>query len=76
MDLRGFQAKNAGCRHELGVLSQAANVQRVVLLHDDRTDRATAGADTATAPAGRFVWVEAGRLSAGAVRQILGRLLE
>ncbi len=75
MDLRGFQAKNAGCRHELGVLSQAANVQRVVLLHDERTDRATAGADTATAPAGRFVWVESGRLSAGVVRQILGRLL-
>lgn len=75
MDLRGFQAKNAGCRHELGVLSQAANVQRVVLLHDERTDRATAGADIAAAPAGRFFWVEAGRLNAGVVRQILGRLL-
>lgn len=75
MDLRGFQAKNAGCRHELGVLSQAPNVQRVVLLHDDRTDRATAGSDIAAAPAGRFVWVEAGRLSAGVVRRILGRLL-
>ncbi len=75
MDLRGFQAKNAGCRHELGVLSQAANVQRVVLLHDERTDRATAGADIAAAPEGRFVWVEAGSLSAGVVRQILGRLL-
>ncbi len=75
MDLRGFQAKNAGCRHELGVLSQAPNVQRVVLLHDARTDRATAGADIAAAQEGRFVWVEAGRLNAGRVRQILGHLL-
>lgn len=75
MDLRGFQAKNAGCRHELGVLSQAPNVQRVVLLHDERTDRVAAGSDIAAAPEGRFVWVEAGRLSGGVVRRILGRLL-
>lgn len=75
MDLRGFQAKNAGCRHELGVLSQEANVQRVVLLHDERTDRVAAGSDIAAAPEGRFVWVEAGRLSGGVVQQILGRLL-
>jgi hypothetical protein len=75
MDLRGFQAKNAGCRHELGVLSQAANVQRVVLLHDERTDRAAADSDIAAAPDGRFVWVEAGSLNQGKVAQILGRLL-
>lgn len=75
MDLRGFQAKNAGCRHELGVLSLAPNVQRVVLLHDARTDRVAADSDIAAAPAGRFVWVEAGRLSQGKVAQILGRLL-
>ena len=75
MDLRGFQAKNAGCRHELGVLSQAANVHRVVLLHDARTDRAAADSDIAGAPAGRFVWVDAGRLSQGKVAQILGQLL-
>ena len=75
MDLRGFHAKNAGCRHELGVLSQAANVHRVVLLHDTRTDRAAAGSDIAAAPDGRFVWVDAGRLNQGKVAQILGRLL-
>ena len=75
MDLRGFQAKNAGCRHELGVLSQAPNVHRVVLLHDARTDRAAADSDIAGAPAGRFVWVDAGRLSQGKVAQILGQLL-
>lgn len=75
MDLRGFQARNAGCRHELGVLSAAATVQRVVLLHDARTDRATATADIAAAPAGRFVWVDAGHLNAATVRQILAWLL-
>ncbi|WP_310567985.1 hypothetical protein [Hydrogenophaga sp.] len=75
MDLRGFQAKNAGCRHELGVLSLAPNVQRVVLLHDERTDRAAADSDIAAAPEGRFVWVDAGRLSQATVAQILGRLL-
>ncbi len=75
MDLRGFQARNAGCRHELGVLSVAAQVYRVVLLHDDRTDRAAAGSDIAAAPAGRFVWVDAGRLNPARVAQIMGHLL-
>lgn len=74
MDLRGFQARNAGCRHELGVLARAAHLQRVVVLVDERTDRATAEADAAAAPPGRFVWVTAGRLGgrqAGAVLQAL-----
>jgi hypothetical protein len=75
MDLRGFQAKNAGCRHELGVLAVAAQVQRVVLLHDEHTDRAAAGSDIATAPPGRFVWLDAGRLNQGKVAQIMGQLL-
>ncbi|MGL4317149.1 MAG: hypothetical protein ACRCTL_11135 [Pseudomonas sp.] len=76
MDLRGFQARNAGCRHELSVLSTAAQVQRVVLLHDVRTDRAAADSDIAAAPAGRFVWVDAGRLNQGKVAQILSQLLD
>ena len=71
MDLRGFHARNAGCRHELGVLSLAAPVQRVVLLHDNRTDPATAASDIAAAPGRRFVWVDAGRLNQGKVAQIL-----
>lgn len=75
MDLRGFQAHNAGRRHELGVLSQAPGVQRVVVLHDALTDRLTAQADVAAAPAGRFVWVEAGRLSAERVDAVLCHLL-
>ena len=59
MDLRGFQAANTGCRHELASLAAAAQVARVVVLVDDRTDRATADAAVAAAPAGRFVWLAA-----------------
>ncbi|WP_300654798.1 hypothetical protein [Hydrogenophaga sp.] len=75
MDLRGFQARNQGCRHELGVLATAAHLQRVVLLFDASTDRNTALADLALAPAGRVVWVEAGRLEQQRVAQIVGALL-
>ena len=57
MDLRGFQAHNAGCRFELGALARAAHVQRAVVLTDDSTDMATARAEAAIAPRGRFVWV-------------------
>jgi hypothetical protein len=76
MDLRGFQAHNAGCRHELRVLSTAAHVRRVVLLQDSRSDRAAADRDIAGAPAGRFVWVDAGRLDQRKVAQILRHLLD
>ena len=57
MDLRGFAAHNAGCRFELGVLARAARLHRAVLLIDPSTDLATARADAAGAPAGRFVWL-------------------
>ena len=75
MDLRGFQARNQGCRHELGVLATAPRLQRVVLLFDASTDRSTALADLAGAPAGRVVWVEAGQLEQKRVAQIVGALL-
>ena len=75
MDLRGFQARNQGCRHELGVLATAPHLQRVVLLFDASTDRRTALADLAGAPARRVVWVEAGRLEQRRVAQIVGALL-
>ena len=75
MDLRGFQARNQGCRHELGVLATAPHLQRVVLLFDASTDRSTALADLVGAPAGRVVWVEAGRLEQKRVVQIVGALL-
>lgn len=74
MDLRGFQARNAGCRHELGVLARAAHLQRVVVLVDERTDRATAEADAAAAPAGRFVWVVARHLGGRQAGEVLRAL--
>jgi hypothetical protein len=73
--LRGFKARNLGCRHELGVLATAAHLQRVVLLFDASTDRSTAATDLAGAPAGRIVWIEAGRLQQKRVAQIVGALL-
>jgi hypothetical protein len=75
MDLRGFQARNQGCRHELGVLATAPHLQRVVLLFDASTDRGTALADLTGAPPGRVLWVEAGRLEQRRVTQIVGALL-
>ncbi len=63
MDLRGFQPHNAGCRHELAELARAPGVHRVVVLYDDRSALDTARADTAQAPAGRFVWLRAGQLN-------------
>lgn len=75
MDLRGFQARNAGCRHELGVLATAAHLQRVVVLVDERTDRATAEADARAAPAGRFVWVQAGRLGGRKAGEVMAALV-
>ncbi len=74
MDLRGFQAKNQGCRHELGVLGAASHVQQVVLLVDDRTEREVVRADTISAPPGRFVWVEAGRLNGRKAGEITAAL--
>ena len=64
MDLRGFAAHNAGCRFELGVLARAAHLQTAVVLTDASTDLATAIADAAAAPGGRFVWLA---LPAGSV---------
>ncbi|MDM7944240.1 MAG: hypothetical protein QUV35_16590 [Hydrogenophaga sp.] len=75
MDLRGFQARNQGRRHELGVLAGAPHLQRVVLLFDGSTDRPTALADLVGAPEGRVVWIEAGRLEHRRVEQIVAALL-
>ena len=60
MDLRGFQAHNAGCRFELGVLARASHLTRVAVLTDDHTDLAIARADAAGAPPGRFAWIDLG----------------
>lgn len=61
MDLRGFQAYNAGCRFELGVLAHAAHLERAVVIGDEGTDFAVARADAAGAPEGRFVWIDLGQ---------------
>ena len=74
MDLRGFQARNLGCRHELSVLAQASDLQRVVVLHDASTARDVAESDMAGAPAGRSVWLEAGRMNAARSGQVLAAL--
>ncbi|MBX3611861.1 MAG: hypothetical protein KF871_18360 [Hydrogenophaga sp.] len=74
MDLRGFQAHNQGCRHELTVLAAAGHLQRVVVLVDGHTDRATAEADAVSAPAGRFVWVTCERLDERGVRVVVAAL--
>jgi hypothetical protein len=75
MDLRGFQPNNLGCRHELGVLAHAANLTRVVVLHDAATAREVAESDIGQAPAGRFVWQDAGGFSQGKTDEILEVLM-
>jgi hypothetical protein len=75
MDLRGFQAANHGCRHELGVLAAAAHLQRVVLLFDARTDRAVAQAALVGAAAQAFVWVDATKLGGARANAVLRALL-
>lgn len=70
MDLRGFQPHNQGCRYELGVLARVAHLRRVVVLYDGRTARPAAEADIAGAPAGRFLWIDAGRMNAAKARDV------
>ena len=70
MDLRGFQAHNAGCRFELGTLATEPRLQRAIVLTDPSTDLGVAKADAANGPPGRFVWIE---LPAGAKRRHAAR---
>ncbi len=75
MDLRGFHAKNLGCRHELSVLAQASHLHRVVVLYDAATARQLAESDTVGAPAGGFVWLDAGGFGRGKADEVLAGLL-
>lgn len=75
MDLRGLAANNAGCLYELGVLSRAADLRRVLLLCDRRTDRVAAAAATSEASE-RFEWMEVDQLDGRAADAILGRLID
>jgi hypothetical protein len=74
MDLRSFQAHNAGCRYELGTLARAPRLARVIVLTDGQTDRAVAQASTEGAPAGRFVWLDTSTINASTQREVLARL--
>jgi len=74
MDLRGFQAHNAGCRFELAALSDAPRLQRVVVLSDAQTDRAAADASIAPGAAGRFTWLDAARIDRAKRHEVLAQL--
>jgi len=74
MDLRGFQAHNAGCRYELATLASASRELRVVVLTDSRTDRATAQEAIASGRQERFTWIEASHLTTRVHREVLVHL--
>jgi hypothetical protein len=74
MDLRGFQAHNAGCRYELATLAQASRNLRVVVLTDSRTDRAVAQESVASGRQDRFTWIEASHFNARKRREVLAHL--
>lgn len=74
MDLRGFQAHNAGCRYELTTLAQASRELRVVVLTDGRTDRAAAQGAIAPGRQDRFTWIEASHFKPSTHREVLAHL--
>ena len=74
MDLRGFQAHNAGCIHELRTLAGAQLLARVVVLVDAQTDRGSAEAAAAGAPSGRFSWLDAATIDAAKRNEVLRSL--
>ena len=76
MDLRGFQAHNAGCSYELATLSQGSRDLRVVVLADAQTDRAAATAAIAAGGTARFVWLDASTVDARTRRAVLAKLCE
>jgi hypothetical protein len=81
MDLRGFGPAHGGCLHELGRLGASAHLQRVVLLADASTDRATAAeafaAGTTSLAAGEapaLQWVEERRRRHPTMEAVLAAL--
>jgi hypothetical protein len=74
MDLRGFQAHNAGCCFELAALAHSQRLARVVVLTDGQTDRAAATANAAGAPAQRFVWLDTSTIGGRERRGVLRSL--
>jgi hypothetical protein len=74
MDLRGFQAHNAGCRYELATIAGASRELRVVVLIDGRTDRGTAEAAVVSGRRECFTWIEASHFNANKRREVLAHL--
>ena len=74
MDLRGFQAHNAGCRYELATLARAPRELRVVAVIDGRTDRAAAQAAIASGRQESFTWIDASHFKPSKRREVLARL--
>ena len=74
IDLRGFQAHNAGCRYELTTLAQASRELRVVALTDSQTDRAAAQEAIASGRQERFTWLEASHFNSSKHREVLAHL--
>ncbi|MEP7099374.1 MAG: hypothetical protein ABI781_02625 [Burkholderiales bacterium] len=74
MDLRGFQAHNAGCRYELDTLARSARALRVVVLVDAKTDRAAAAESVLGAAPERFSWIDAGQIDARRRGEVLAAL--
>ena len=74
MDLRGFQAHNAGCCYELTTLAQASRELRVVALTDGLTDRAAAQEAIASGRQEHFTWIEASHFKSNKHREVLAHL--
>jgi hypothetical protein len=74
MDLRGFQAHNAGCRYELTTLAQTSRELRVVALTDSLTDRAAANEAIASGRQERFTWIDASHFKPSKHREVLAHL--
>jgi hypothetical protein len=74
MDLRGFQAHNAGCRYELATLARASRKLRVVVLTDGRTDRTVAQEAVASGRHERFTWIEVSHFNASKLCEVLVHL--
>ena len=70
MDLRGFQAHNAGCRYELAILARASRKLRVVVLVDGRTDRILAQEAVVSGRQERFTWIEVPDFNASKRREV------
>jgi len=74
MDLRGFAQVNSGCMYELAALAHATHLRRVVLLHDEHTDRALAQNTLGSASSERFYWQRAEGMDQALAMSVLAAL--